>query len=145
MELVLGGTVAVDTVVDTEVEDIVMATEQADMEDPVIGLEAADQEVVEADQEVVEADQEAEAEAVAVEVVVTAVEDIVKLMRNPEMPLSTYPPSISAKACTPCKLPYNPPVSSSMSSVHPHRTAASEDRAKSGPPPPQPESVFYSL
>lgn len=119
MEVALGGMAAVDTVV----EDIVMATEQADTEDPVIGLEEdIGQEVAEeADQEVAEeevtvvvevADQVVVAVEVEVEEVVTAVEDIVKLMRNPEMPPSTYPPSVSAKDGTPYKLPHSSPESS---------------------------------
>ena len=120
MEVALGGMAAVDTVVDTVVEDIVMATEQADTEDPVIGLEEdigqeeeADQEVAEeADQEVVEVADQVVVVAVEVEEVVTAVEDIVKLMRSPEMLPSTYPPSVSAKDGTPYKLPHSSPESS---------------------------------
>ena len=123
MEVALGGMAAVEPVVDTGVEDIVMATEQADTEDPVIGLEEdIGQEVAEeADQEVAEeevtvvvevADQVVVAVEVEVEEVVTAVEDIVKLMRNPEMPPSTYPPSVSAKDGTPYKLPHSSPESS---------------------------------
>jgi len=149
MERVLGGMAAVavgDPVVTVVVEEviIVMATELEDMEVLVTGLEA------EVDQEEAEADQE-EAEVTVEEVVdqevvvVTEVEDTVKLTKSPEMLPAVCPPSVSARAGTPYKSQYSPPVSSSMSAVHPHRTVISEDHAKFGSPPPQPELVFCSL